>query len=60
MILEELVLAEGGGADGALVGEMGRLQRLPVVLGHVVEQLPLVHLKGKKSYIFNIFTYFMG
>ncbi len=44
MVLEELVLAKGGGADGALVGEVGGLQRLPVVLRHVVQQLPLVYL----------------
>jgi len=37
VVLKELVLAEGGGADGALVGEVGRLQGLPVVLGHVVQ-----------------------
>ena len=44
VVLEQLVLAEGGGAHGALVGEVGGLQGLAVVLGHVVEQLPLVHL----------------
>ena len=44
VVLEELVLAEGGGAHGALVGEVRRLQRLAVVLRHVVEQLPLVDL----------------
>jgi hypothetical protein len=51
VVLEELVLAKGGGADGALVGEVGGLQRLPVVLGHVVQQLPLVYLH--KIYVKN-------
>ena len=44
VVLEQLVLAEGGRADGALVGQVGGLQRLPVVLRHVVKQLPLVDL----------------
>ena len=43
--LEELVLAEGGLAHGALVGQMSRLQRLLVVLRDVVQELPLVDLK---------------
>ena len=43
--LEELVLAEGGLAHGALVGQMSRLQRLLVVLRDVVQKLPLVDLK---------------
>ena len=47
VILKELVLAKGGSADGALVREVRRLQRLPVVFGHVVQQLPLVHLIHK-------------
>ena len=44
VVLEELVLAEGGGADRALVRQVSRLQRLAVVLRHVVQQLPLVNL----------------
>ena len=44
VVLEELVLAEGGGADRALVRQVRRLQGLAVVLGHVVQQLPLVDL----------------
>ena len=47
MILKELVLSEGGGADCALVGEVSRLQRLVVIFGHVIQQFPLVHLCTK-------------
>ena len=47
VVLEELVLAEGGGADRALVRQVSRLQRLAVVLRHVVQQLPLVNLIHK-------------
>ena len=43
--LKEFVLAEGGFADCALVGEVGRLQGLLVVLRHVIQKLPLVNLK---------------
>lgn len=42
--LEELVLAKGGRAHGALVAEVRRLERLLVVFGDVVKQLPLVDL----------------
>ena len=45
VVLEQLVLAEGGGADRALVRQVRRLQGLAVVLGHVVQQLPLVDLR---------------
>lgn len=45
VVLEQLVHAEGSGADGALVREVRRLQRQVVVPGHVVEQFPLVHLQ---------------
>ena len=48
--LEELVLAEGGLAHGALVGQMSRLQRLLVVLRDVVQELPLVDLKIELGY----------
>ena len=44
VVLEQLVLAEGRRADRALVREVGRLQGLAVVLGHVVQQLPLIYL----------------
>ena len=44
VVLEELVLSECGRADGTLVGQVGGLKRLLVVLGHMVEQLPLVDL----------------
>jgi hypothetical protein len=47
MIFEELVLPEGGCADSALVGQVSRLQGLAVILGYMVQQLPLVHLKSK-------------
>ena len=53
VVLEQLVLAEGRRADRALVREVGRLQGLAVVLGHVVQQLPLIDLNkvtiNKKS-----------
>ena len=44
VVLEQLVLAEGGSAHGALIGEVGRLQRLPMIFRHVVQQLPLINL----------------
>ena len=47
--LEELVLSEGGRADRALVRQVRRLQRLLVVLGHVVEQLPLVDFAADRT-----------
>ena len=45
MVLKQLVLAKCGCAYCALVGQMGRLESLAVVLGHVVQQLPLVDLE---------------
>ena len=45
VILKQLVLSEGGRTDCTLVRQVGRLQRLVVVLGHVIQQLPLVHLE---------------
>ena len=45
MVLEQFVLTKCGGADGAFVGEVGGLQGLAVVLGYVVQQLPLVDLR---------------
>ena len=45
MVLKQFVLTKGGCADGAFVGEVGRLQGLPVVLGYVIQQLPLVDLR---------------
>ena len=56
VVLEELVLAEGGGADRALVRQVSRLQRLAVVLRHVVQQLPLVNLIHKNWVRFEIAT----
>ena len=44
VVLEQLVLAEGGRAHSALVGEVGRLQSLPMIFRHVVQQLPLINL----------------
>ena len=44
VVLEQLILAEGGSAHGALIGEVGRLQRLPMIFRHVVQQLPLINL----------------
>ena len=46
VVLEQLVLSEGGRAHRALVGEVGRLQGLLVVLRNVVEKLPLVDLSA--------------
>lgn len=46
VILEELVHAKGGGADGALVGEMGGLECHVVVARHVIEKLPLENLQS--------------
>ena len=45
MGLKQLVLPEGGRADSTLVGKVGGFEGLVVVLGHVVQQLPLVNLK---------------
>ena len=47
VILEELVLSESGRADGALVGKVCRLESFSMIFGHVVQQLPLVHLYKK-------------
>ena len=44
MVLEQLVLTKCGCAHRALVGEVGGLQGLAVLLGHVVQQRPLVIL----------------
>ena len=49
VVLEQLVLAEGRRADRALVREVSRLQGLAVVLGHVVQQLPLIHLDKNRN-----------
>ena len=45
VVLEQFVLTKCGGADGAFVGEVGWLQGLAVVLGYVVQQLPLIDLR---------------
>ena len=45
MVLKQFILTKRGCADGAFVGEVGRLQGLAVVLGYVVQQLPLVDLR---------------
>jgi len=47
VILEELVLSESGSANGALVGKVGGFESFSMIFGHVVEQLPLVHLYKK-------------
>ena len=44
MVLKQLVLTERSRTDGTFVGQVGGLQGLAVVLGHVVQQLPLVDL----------------
>ena len=44
VVLKQLVLAEGGCADCTLVREVSWLQSLAVVLGNMVQQLPLIHL----------------
>ena len=44
MVLKQLVLAKCGRTHCTLVGQMGRLQGLAVVLGHMVQQLPLIDL----------------
>ena len=43
---EQFVLSEGGGAHRTLVAEVRRLEVLLVVLGDVVEELPLVDLSA--------------
>ena len=45
VVLKQFVLTKRGCADGAFVGEVGWLQGLAVVLGYVVQQLPLVDLR---------------
>ena len=45
VVLEQFVLTKRGCADGAFVGEVGWLQGLAVVLGYVVQQLPLIDLR---------------
>ena len=47
VVLKKLVLTKRRRADCAFVGEMCRLQSLAVVLGHVVQQLPLVDLSKR-------------
>ena len=47
MGLEQLVLSKGSCTYCTLVRQVGRFQRLVVILGNVVQQLPLVHLLGK-------------
>ena len=44
MGLEQLVLSKGSCTYCTLVRQVGRFQRLVVILGNVVQQLPLVHL----------------
>ncbi len=46
MAFEQFVLSEGGGAHRTLVAEVRRLEVLLVVLGDVVEELPLVDLSA--------------
>merc|ERR1719319_1212801 len=49
VVFEQLVLAEGGSAHSAFVGQMGWLQCLAVVLRHVIKQLPLVNLSTDRA-----------
>lgn len=51
MVLEQLVLPEGRSTHSTLVRQMGRLQGLVVVLGHVVQQLPLINLKEQSDLV---------
>ena len=44
MVLKQLVLTKRGSTHCTFVGEVGWLQSLAVVLGHVIQQLPLVDL----------------
>ena len=48
VVLKQLVLAKCSRAHCAFVGEVGWLQRLAVVLGHVVQQFPLVDLQDQR------------
>lgn len=54
MILEELVHAERGRADGTLVGEMGGFEGHVVVARNVIEKLPLENLKQRKVNYYQI------
>ena len=45
MVLKQFILTKRGRADGAFVGEVGGLQGLAMVLGNVVQQLPLINLE---------------
>ena len=49
MVLEELVLSESGRADCTLVGKVGGLESFSMIFGHVVQELPLVHLQKQRS-----------
>jgi len=49
VVLKQFILTKRGCADGAFVGEVGRLQGLAVVLGYVVQQLPLVDLPTHRT-----------
>lgn len=51
VVLEEAVHVEGGRADRTLVGEMGRFECHLVVSAHVVQQLPLEHLRTHSTLI---------
>lgn len=44
VVFKLLIHAEGGCAHGTLVRQMRRLQRHIMVLGHMVQQFPLIHL----------------
>lgn len=49
MVLEQLVHSEGGRTNGALVGEMSRLQCHTVITRYMIEKLPLKDLKDENS-----------
>lgn len=50
VILEELVHAESGRADGTLVGEMSRFKGHAVVARNMIEKLPLENLRKTVNY----------